>query len=187
MEIKKEYRNSQRTKRMIRKAFAELIGERKMLSEITVSELAERADIAKSTFYNHYDDIYAVAEELLRELISGLDGIMDAMEADSTNDYRVYIRSIFAFLKENEELYRKVADSPDAVFFIGRIKQYLSKRAFANIKSPALSKNKTERYVQIRFYANACVDTMVDYFKGDIDMSFDDMEKTIMALLDRMM
>ncbi|MBQ8302321.1 MAG: TetR/AcrR family transcriptional regulator C-terminal domain-containing protein [Clostridia bacterium] len=187
MEIKKEYRNSQRTKRMIRTAFAELIGEKKVISEITVSELAERADIAKSTFYNHYDDIYAVAEELLRELIVGLDRIVDAMEADSTNDYRVYIKSIFAFLRENEELYRKVADSPDAVFFISRIKHYLSKRAFANIKSPNLSQNKVERYVQIRFYANACVDTMVDYFKGDIDMSFDELERTIMDILDKMM
>ena len=185
--MKREYRNSQRTKKMIRAAFAELIGEKKMISQITVSELADRADIAKSTFYNHYDDIYAVAEEMLRELIAGLDAIMDAMEADRTNDYRVYIKSIFAFLKENEALYRKVADSPDSVFFISRIKHYLSKRVFANIKSPSLSHNKAERYVQIRFYANACVDTMVDYFKGDIDMSFDELEKTIMELLNKMM
>lgn len=172
---------------MIRKAFAELIGEKKGLSDITVAELAERADIAKSTFYNHYDDLYAVADEMLRELIEELDGIMDAMGADSTNDYKVYIKSIFSFLKENEELYRKVADSPDAIFFINRIKLYLSKRAFDNIKSVSLSKDKAERFVQIRFFANACVDTMVDYFKGDIDMSFDELEDTVMKILDKMM
>lgn len=185
--MKKEYRNFTRTKKMIRDAFAELIGEKKMLSDITVAELADRADIAKSTFYNHYDDIYAVADEMLKELIGSLDSIMNAMEADSTNDYRVYIKSIFAFLKENEDLYRKVADSPDAIFFINRIKHYLSKRAFANVKSPSLAKDKSERQVQIRFFANACVDTMVDYFRGEIDMSFDELEDTVMKILDKMM
>jgi len=186
-DMKREYRNSIRTKKMIRAAFAELIGEKKMIANITVAELAERADIAKSTFYNHYDDVYAVADEMMRELTMGLNLIIDAMEADKTNDYSIYVKSIFAFLRENEELYRKVADSPDAIFFINKIKQVVTKRVFSNISSPFLSKNKMERQVQITFLAHACVDTMVDYFKGDIDMKFDDFEKTILKILSQMM
>ena len=96
--MKKEYRNSTRTKKMIRTAFVDLIGEKKLISAITVAELSERADIAKSTFYNHYDDVYSVAEEMLDELISGLDAIIDAMDADPTLDYHIYIKRIFAFL-----------------------------------------------------------------------------------------
>ena len=172
---------------MIREAFAELIGEKKRISNISVSELAERADIAKSTFYNHYDDVYAVADEMIRELTEGLNSIIDAMEADKTNDYTTYVKSIFAFLRENEDLYRKLAESPDAVFFINRIKQVVTRRVFSNISSPFLSKNKVERQVQITFLAHACVDTMVDYFKGDIDMKFDDFEKTILKILSLMM
>ena len=172
---------------MIREAFAELIGEKKRISNISVSELAERADIAKSTFYNHYDDVYAVADEMIRELTEGLNSIIDAMEADKTNDYTTYVKSIFAFLRENEDLYRKLAESPDAVFFINRIKQVVTRRVFSNITSPFLSKNKVERQVQITFLAHACVDTMVDYFKGDIDMKFDDFEKTILKILSLMM
>ena len=48
LDMKREYRNSIRTKKMIREAFAELIGEKKRISNISVSELAERADIAKA-------------------------------------------------------------------------------------------------------------------------------------------
>ena len=187
LDMKREYRNSIRTKKMIREAFAELIGEKKRISNISVSELAERADIAKSTFYNHYDDVYAVADEMIRELTEGLNSIIDAMEVDKTNDYTTYVKSIFAFLRENEDLYRKLAESPDAVFFINRIKQVVTRRVFSNISSPFLSKNKVERQVQITFLAHACVDTMVDYFKGDIDMKFDDFEKTILKILSLMM
>ena len=187
LDMKREYRNSIRTKKMIREAFAELIGEKKRISNISVSELAERADIAKSTFYNHYDDVYAVADEMIRELTEGLNSIIDAMEADKTNDYTTYVKSIFAFLRENEDLYRKLAESPDAVFFINRIKQVVTRRVFSKISSPFLSKNKVEMQVQITFLAHACVDTMVDYFKGDIDMKFDDFEKTILKILSLMM
>ena len=65
----KQYRNAVRTEKWIRRAFIELISEKKTLNKITVNELAERADITKTTFYYHYDDIYAVAEEFENELI----------------------------------------------------------------------------------------------------------------------
>ena len=48
----------------------------------------------------------------------GLDLIIDAMESDKTNDYRLYVKSVFAFIRENEFIYRNLADSPDAIFFI---------------------------------------------------------------------
>ena len=185
--MKKEYRNSTRTKKMIRRAFVDLISEKKLISNITVAELAERADIAKSTFYNHYDDVYAIGDEILRELICELESIITEMEADKTADYRVNIKRIFSFLRENEEIYSKVADSPDAIFFIDRIKHIVIHKVFANINSPMISSNTAERYVQISFLANACVDIMVNYFRGDIKMSFDDLEKTVMQILEKFM
>lgn len=185
--MKKEYRNSLRTKKMIRAAFAELIGEKKMIANISVAELAERADIAKSTFYNHYEDIYAVADEMLQEILDGLNEIIDAMEADENKDYRIYIKRVFAFLEENQDIYRKLCDSPDAIFFIDRVKRVITNRAFDNISSPFLSKKKSERYVQISFIANACVDIMVEYFRGNIDMTFEELEKTVMSLLNKFM
>ena len=170
---------------MIRSAFVDLIDEKKLISNITVAELADRADIAKSTFYNHYDDVYSVADEIMRELTDMLNEIIDAMDADHTNDYKVYIKRIFDFIKENQDVYSKVASSPDAVFFIDKIKHIVTTRVLSNIKSPYLSQNKAVRHVQISFIANACVDVLVNYFRGDIKMSFDDLEKTVVSLIDK--
>ncbi len=183
--MKKEYRNSTRTKKMIRSAFVDLIDEKKVISGITVAELAERADIAKSTFYNHYEDVYAVADEMMRELVDKLESMIDEMEADKTNDYRIYIKGIFGYLKENADIYSKVADSPDAVFFIDKIKRIVIERVLTKIKSPYLSKIKTVRQMQITFVGNACVDTVVDYFRGNLDMTFDELEKNVMLILER--
>ena len=68
----KPYRNAERTKKWIRRAFTELMAEKKDIEKISVTELAERADISKTTFYYHYEDIYAVAEEFENELIDAL-------------------------------------------------------------------------------------------------------------------
>lgn len=183
--MKKEYRNSTRTKKMIRRAFVDLLSERKLIANITVSELAERADIAKSTFYNHYDDLYAVGDEMFNELIHEFDLAIDDMTKNNTSDYKVYVKRVFSFLRENSDIYSKVVDSPDAIFFTERIKYILVQKVLSRIQSSSLPSNKSERYVQISFVANACVDTLVNYFKGDIKMSFDQLENTIMKILDK--
>ena len=45
-----------KTQRAIRAAFLEL-REKKPLEKITVKELCQRAEIHKSTFYDHYADV----------------------------------------------------------------------------------------------------------------------------------
>ena len=184
--MKREYRNSVRTKKMIRTAFADLLGEKKMISNISVAELAERADIAKSTFYNHYDDIYAVADEMFRELIDSLNVVIDAMIADKTNDYRAYLDKIFDFIKENEELYRKISTSPDALLFIDKIKYVISKKVFSDSRFLPKNQTKEQIYVYVHFLTNACIDTMLNYLQGDLDMPFDDMKKSVISLIDKM-
>ena len=102
--MKKEYRCTLRTKKMIRAAFVELLGEKKNMETITVGELAERADIAKSTFYNHYDDVYAVAEEFENELIAKLSAVLDEIELERSSEYESYFRKVIEFLKMNEDI-----------------------------------------------------------------------------------
>jgi rubrerythrin len=95
---------------MIRAAFVELLGEKKNMETITVGELAERADIAKSTFYNHYDDVYAVAEEFENELLAKLSAVLDEIEHEGVTEYESCLKKIIEFLKENEDNYRKALE-----------------------------------------------------------------------------
>lgn len=171
---------------MIRTAFTELLGEKKNMESITVSAITKRADIAKSTFYNHYDDVYAVAEEFENELISELSRTLDEIEAEDTAEYEQYIRRLIEFLKENEDVYRKAITSSNIRFFIDKLKLIISKKVFEESTVLSLSQNKSERYAQIRFLTNASVDTMVDYFKGTLDMPLDKVGDVIVSFLNRL-
>lgn len=184
--MRKPYRSVDRTKSNIKTAFAELLGEKKNMECITVSELVARANIAKSTFYNHYDDVYAVAEEFENELIGKLSDVLDEIEAQHASEYEVYIRKVIGFLKINEEVYRKAILSPDVRFFIEKLKAVMSKKIFEESSALPFSKNSAQRYAEIRFLTNACVDTLVDYFKGSLDMSLDQVGELLISFLNRM-
>ena len=57
---------TEKTENAIKSAFLELRAKRP-LEKITVKELCALARINKSTFYTHYQDIYALSEKLEKE------------------------------------------------------------------------------------------------------------------------
>ena len=61
--------SSKKTRKLIKKVFAEMLSEKRELGKISVSELCARAEISRGTFYSHYDDIYGVAEDYENEIM----------------------------------------------------------------------------------------------------------------------
>ena len=77
--VKKVDRRVVKTKKAIHNAFAKLLTE-KELNDITISDIAELADINRKTFYNYYAGIYEVVDEIedgivqtLRDALNGAD------------------------------------------------------------------------------------------------------------------
>ena len=60
-----------KTERAIRSAFLELRA-KKPLERITVKELCQRAEIHKSTFYDHYEDLYALSDALENQVLDSV-------------------------------------------------------------------------------------------------------------------
>ena len=102
------------------------------------------------------------------------------------SEYESYFRKVIEFLKANEDIYRKAITSSDIRFFIEKLKAVISKKIFEESAVLPFSQNKAEKYAQIRFLTNACVDTMVDYFKGNIDLSLDEVGGVIIDFLNNM-
>ena len=69
--MEKPDRRDRIRKKAVDEALVELL-KKKPISEITIVELTERADINRKTFYNHYADIYAVVGEIEDEIVEEL-------------------------------------------------------------------------------------------------------------------
>lgn len=182
----KQYRNAERTKKSIRRAFTELLSEKKSIDLVTVKELAERADITKTTFYYHYDDIYAVAEEFENELIAEMNRMLEVISRENPGDYSVYIKNALSFIRENEESYRLAVNASDLTIFAEKLKTIFSKRMTETSAEWEFSDDYGKRAVQVCFLVSACVDTTIKYLKGELPVSLDTVGDVITEAIDKL-
>jgi AcrR family transcriptional regulator len=99
-------RATSRNRRRIQEAFAELLAERGSLSNVTVTDLAERAEITRGTFYNYYDNLYEVGAELQGELEKQIFSEYDNLA--TLEAIENYIDDVFLFFEKQEEIYREL-------------------------------------------------------------------------------
>src|SRR5262249_39962613 len=64
-------RRVRRTQATLQRALIDLVQERD-LSQITVADVADRADVSRSTFYDHYTNVHELAEAACTSLLDAL-------------------------------------------------------------------------------------------------------------------
>ncbi len=58
--MKATYRNSVKSKKLIRSALITLLEKKQEITNITVSDIVKTANINRGTFYNHYNNLIKV-------------------------------------------------------------------------------------------------------------------------------
>ncbi len=182
----KPYRNAERTKKWIREAFSDLLFEKGSIEKISVTELCSKADITKTTFYYHYNDLYSVAEEYENELIDTLNKTLEKIENDRRLNFSDYITSIIDFIKEKESHYKKVINATDIVLFKNKLIYIFSKKVNTTSILFNTSKDSEKKSVQIYFFVSACVDTIIAYLKGHLIANLDTINKTLIEILNKL-
>ena len=119
------YRNALRSQAMIRQAFVELLAE-KSLEKITVAEIVSRADLCRNTFYAHYQDVYAVMEELENEVLQRFEQALDeAVAHENLSDPLPFLRMMAEAVAENGMMLRLLFRGSRADVLVGRLKATL--------------------------------------------------------------
>ncbi len=177
MKVKDLNNSSKKTKRLIKKIFAEMLSEKKDLSSISVSELCARAELSRGTFYSHYDDIYGVAEEYENELI---DAFFDQTRLIASQDISQFIDSVFEYIRRNDENYRLLCRSNEVIFAAKKLATIASEKLIELCRAD--NRIKDRRYLEIelqifleglfceymkycRKYSNVTLDDLYEYTK----------------------
>ena len=115
MQTKKEDRRTSYSKRMIKESLYEMMKE-KPLNKISVTEICERADVNRSTFYAYYTDIYNLHQSIVEDffvlqknVIKHIKESIKQKNALSEFTYSDFYRIAYYYLetvKDNTELYR---------------------------------------------------------------------------------
>ena len=115
----------QKTEHAIKNAFIELRS-KKPLEKITVKELCELAMINKSTFYSHYEDIYALSETMEQETVASIIGSIGHLKDYTPEKSDIYTRELCLAFMSQISLIR--------ILFSGREQSHLGYRLDTALK-----------------------------------------------------
>lgn len=103
---KREDRRVIRTKKAIRTAFAELIAE-KEYKDITVTDIAQRADINRKTFYNYYHNTEDLLADIENEAVAEYDKLLEDLKGkDLLNSPELIVTRISGIIAEDLDYFR---------------------------------------------------------------------------------
>lgn len=162
--------SSKKTRELIKKTFAELIKEKKKLSKITVTELVKRANITRSTFYTHYDDIYEVVNDYQLETIELL--VSDDIVLTSIEDIYNYYDDIFKCIKNNEDIYKMLLSSNGSLIFLEHLKKLAGEKIYYAMQN--ITKDNKYLELDLNFYMDGVISELIKYFREQSDYSLDE-------------
>lgn len=172
MKVQNLNRSSQKTKRLIKKVFAEMLSEKKELGKIAVSELCKRADISRGSFYSHYDDLYGVAEEYENEMI---DTFFDNARLIETSNITRFIDSIFEFIRRNNENYRLLCKSNDFLFAAKKLTTVASDKLVEFCNNDSRIKDRTNVEMDLKIFLEGLLCEYVKYCRGYSAITLDEL------------
>jgi AcrR family transcriptional regulator len=104
-------RRVRRTQATLQRALIDLVREQD-LSQINVADVADRADVSRSTFYDHYQDVHELAEaactSMLDDLFSSVMAIYADQDHPASEDPDPALTAFFTHFAEHAGLYRSL-------------------------------------------------------------------------------
>lgn len=167
----------ERNRHKIQEAFAELLAERGSLSNITVTELAERAELTRGTFYNYYDNIHEVGVELQAELEKRLFSEYDNLS--TLEGVEQYIDEVFNFFEKQECIYRELLASDASLDFLTQLENSMSQRVLAVLHKNGVTDKNAE--LDLLFTTNGAIAIVRKHYRGEIKLSLDDIRDYLKA------
>ncbi|HEK4612131.1 TPA: TetR/AcrR family transcriptional regulator C-terminal domain-containing protein [Clostridioides difficile] len=132
-------RRTIRTKKMIRSALAELIDE-KGFNNISVTDLTQRADINRGTFYLHYVDKYDLLERIENEIIQEIEeetkhlDSSNMMEIDTSSEPLPFMVKLFEYFRKNSVIIKSILGPKGDPTFERKIKKFIETNLFEKQK-----------------------------------------------------
>ncbi|MEU6351771.1 TetR/AcrR family transcriptional regulator [Streptomyces sp. NPDC047072] len=164
-------RRVRRTRAALQRALIGLVEERE-LSQIGVADVVERAEVSRSTFYDHYRDVHELAEAASTSMIDDLIGVVVALDpahpadpdpSGPPEDPDPALTAFFAHFAEHAGLYRSLLGPTGSARVIEHVRLRTTAAAHASDQLPAA--DNTPHDVPAAFVAGALIGVATDWLQ----------------------
>ncbi|MGN0153393.1 MAG: TetR/AcrR family transcriptional regulator [Lachnospiraceae bacterium] len=166
---KTQDRRIRKTKQALKEGLLQLMTE-KRLKDISVSELTEKVDLNRGTFYLHYKDIFDLLEQIEEEFFEEFSAIMNSYPTGSLQGSPLpLLEDIFAFLGKNSNLCTVIFSSNGNPRFINRLKSMIREQCFDHWNI-LFNKDKTPIFEYYYSYMlGGCISLVESWMKNGLE------------------
>ena len=180
---KAEYRSAIRSRRLIREAYTALLKE-KELSKITVTDIVNRADINRATFYAHYPDVRGVTEEIENEIIAKMLEVLKKFEfTNFFGNPAPLLLQLSRYLEEDAEFYRILIKANGSEMFMEKLKKVFTDYMLNSSDIPDEMRHSKMVRLRVCYFAGGIVNLYKQWFRGDLDCTLNDIAMEVSKLL----
>lgn len=169
-------RRVQRTQKNIRSALIALLSE-KDISQITVKELAAKADINRKTFYAYYSGIDDILGKIEDEIVEKLLAIIKDYDfrASGFDAYALFC-SLNNIINEDFELYQKLIFSNTCDFLRVKVKNTI-KETLLEEYAPRINAQNNLLSLYAEYVASGIISMYIEWFHSDNHVSLEELAK----------
>ena len=183
---KKMDRRSMRSKKAILDAFAELAVE-KDTRNISVTDLIERANIGRTTFYAHFEDMPDLQRFIFNRFLRQIEqevsqSLIDSGEPSGSSQALVPSLALFKIAAEKHDIFKAQAENPDTGLrhLIPSLIQRLEKR-LDDIDAPEPSDGISRRMIAT-YLLNGLIALLIDWVLENMPEPPEEMDKKFQTL-----
>lgn len=143
-------RRNLKTKKAIRGAFLSQL-KYKNLNQISVTKIADIANIGRGTFYLHYLDIADLYEQITNELFEEMALFFDkAYPTNNSNNLKTLITEVIAFISENRNLFLTFIRLEGSEKTISKLKNLFNEKIFKESIEVFDINERNEKHLEIQ-------------------------------------
>ncbi len=170
MRSDKEDRRVKYTKMVLKESFIKLLA-KKDISQISIKEICQDADINRSTFYAHYSDQYDLLRKIEDELLDNINAHIAEFDQKNNNLNDVLLaEKIFEYLKENAKIWKMLLSERGDFSFQKKVMMLVYDKIINELTDNNKISKEDAEYVY-SFTITGCIGIVQKWFDEDMKKS----------------
>lgn len=183
---KATYRNSIRSQKMIKQAFLELINTTNDVSKISVTDIVNKANLNRGTFYSHYVNIEDLVKAIFADITNDLNKVLESFSPESfAENPSLFFSSFSNHIMDNELFYKQLANGNSAKQQLDYLCKIINKHISSKYLAYYKDVNPDMLYALSDYFSNGMFGLYVDWLKGTINLSLDDINLLLTSVFNK--
>ncbi|KRL05400.1 TetR/AcrR family transcriptional regulator [Liquorilactobacillus oeni] len=174
-------RRPRKTRQIIENSLVQIL-QQKPLTKITVAEIVKKADISRSTFYLHYNDIYDLYDKINNTFLTGLLDSFETYYPSVTESFFELAQRLIDYIEQNEKL-SKIFINEKNVAVIDRLCKLLIDKI---LNFEKLDKNDSEGYYLVVWSVRGTVGAIIDWLNHGMVLPKKEFADILRRILDKL-